>query len=132
MKFQKFPSLLVLILVLTIIFSPFLVLAIPLENPLAGATGGGTFESTVKNVITGVLGVIGVLALIAFIFGGITWMTSGGESAKIQKGKNMMIWAVMGIVIIFSAYAILSFIFTTLGAGGGGATRVGQSIIPNP
>jgi len=134
MKFKKIKNSFIFILAVTIMFGPVLTQAVELVNPLANAVGGGTLESIVKNVITGALGVSGVLALIAFIVGGISWMTSSGDTAKIQKGKNMMIWAVMGIVIIFSAYAILSFVFKTLGAGGGGnnPTRIGTNPAVNP
>lgn len=81
-----------------------------LNNPLAD-----NFETIVKGVITSVIGLSGVLALIAFVWGGILWMVSGGDTAKIQKGKTMMIWAVTGLVVIFAAYAILTFIFQALG-----------------
>lgn len=81
-----------------------------LDNPL-----GATFEIIVKNVITAALGLTGVLALVAFIYGGLIWMVSGGDSAKIKKGKEVMLWAVFGIIVIFAAYAVLAFIFTALG-----------------
>lgn len=84
-----------------------------LDNPL-----GDTFEDIVKSVITAILGLTGVLALLAFIYGGLVWMTSGGDPAKVKKGKDVMLWAVFGIIIIFAAYAVLTFIFTALGVTG--------------
>lgn len=114
-----------LFLFLLVLFLPLLTqAATELTNPLTGGTTGN-LEDVVKNAITGALGLSGVLALIAFIYGGITWMTSGGESAKVQKGRNMMVWAVWGLVIIFSSYAILTYIFGAL-LGGGQANRVGS------
>ncbi|OGY44030.1 MAG: hypothetical protein A3B89_04390 [Candidatus Buchananbacteria bacterium RIFCSPHIGHO2_02_FULL_40_13] len=100
---------------LLFILTPIFVLAadVELPNPLTGKTEGN-FEEVIKNVTTATLGISGVLALVAFIYGGITWMTSSGDTAKITKGKNMMIWAVWGIVIIFASYAILSFVFKAL------------------
>lgn len=83
-----------------------------LTNPLGE---GATFAVVVNNVIKAILGLVGVLALIAFIWGGIEWMTSRGETQKIEKGKNMMLWAVYGLVIIFASYAIITFIFQALG-----------------
>ena len=96
-----------------VLAAPFLVLAVEFTNPITGAAGG-SFENAVKNVITAALGISGVLALIAFIYGGITWMISYGDPGKIAKGKTMMIWAVWGIVIIFASYAILNFVFEAL------------------
>ena len=118
MKLKKSSQLFSFLILALIMAMPLLAGAAQLDNPLGN---GATFESVISKVITAAVGISGVLALIAFIVGGINWMISGGDSSKIKKGKDMMIWAVMGIVIIFSAYAILTFIFTTLGAGGGGS-----------
>ena len=106
MKFKKAKYLFSFVFIFIIISLPLLTQAqTQLNNPLTGQPEGN-LEGAVKNVINGALGISGVLALIAFIYGGITWMISGGDSAKVQKGKNMMIWAVWGVVIIFSSYAI--------------------------
>jgi len=83
-----------------------------LKNPL----GDVTYQDVAGKIVQTALGMSGVLALIAFIWGGISWMTSGGDTSKIKKGKDMMIWAVAGIVIIFGSYAILNLVFTSLGA----------------
>ncbi|HQA63486.1 MAG TPA: pilin [bacterium] len=85
-----------------------------LKNPLAGSDGEVTFEVIVRRVVQATLGLTGVLAIIAFIYGGVLWMVSRGDTGMIQKGKTMMIWAVLGIVIIFSSYAIIRFIFEAL------------------
>ncbi|NCN07917.1 hypothetical protein GW933_04535 [Candidatus Falkowbacteria bacterium] len=123
MKSQKVKYIISFVFALSIMSLPFLIQAQELKNPLTGTTGGN-LEDAVKNVVNGALGVSGVLALVAFIFGGITWMISGGDSSKIQKGKNMMIWAVLGILIIFSSYVILSYIFEAL-VGGGSGSNIG-------
>ena len=81
-----------------------------LDNPL-----GASFEAIVKGVITAALGLTGVLALLAFIYGGLIWMISGGDSSKVKKGKDAMMWAVFGIIVIFASYAVVSFVFTALG-----------------
>lgn len=81
-----------------------------IDNPL-----GGDFFTIIKNATTIFLGFTGVLALIAFIYGGITWMLSAGEASKVQKGKDMMKWAVFGLVVIFGAYAILDFVLKMFG-----------------
>lgn len=62
------------------------------------------------NIIKAAMGFIGAVALILFIYGGLTIMISQGSSESIKKGKNIMIWAAIGIIIIFSSYAIVSFI----------------------
>ena len=114
---HKFVKHLAVFAILFILSAP-AVLAVQLENPIGS---DATFEVVVNRVITTVLGISGVLALIAFIYGGVTWMTSQGNSAKVDKGRNMMIWAVAGLLIIFAAYSILTLIFNAFyGSGGPG------------
>lgn len=88
---------------------------VQLKPPL----GVSNFDAIAERIITAALGISGVLALIAFVFGGITWMTSSGDAGKVTKGKNMMIWAIWGLVVIFASYAILEFVFKALVVGGG-------------
>ena len=75
-------------------------------------------ETTVNQILTTVIGLTGVLALIAFIWGGILWMVSEGNPGQIDKGKKMMTWAVFGLAVIFGSYAILRFVFRALGVPG--------------
>jgi len=59
-------------------------------------------------VIRAALGISGVVALIMIIYGGVLWLTSGGNTDKVQKGRDTLIWAVLGLIVIFSAYAIVN------------------------
>ena len=68
-------------------------------------------------MISGILGIIGSVALIMFIYGGILWMTGGGSSQQVQKGKDTLIWAAAGLVVIFSAYAIVKFLLADVLGG---------------
>jgi len=61
------------------------------------------------------LGLTGVLALIAFIYGGGLWLISAGNEDLIKKGRTSMLWAVIGIAVVFSSYAVLTLIFEILG-----------------
>ena len=88
---------------------------VPLDNPLTGGQGADVVKEA-NTLIKGALGITGILALIAFIWGGIEWLISMGDSKRIQKGKDMMIWAVIGLIVIFGSYAILSLVFKVLGA----------------
>lgn len=73
------------------------------------------FLSTrVGNVLAMVLSFLGVLFLILIIVGGIRWMTAAGNQDKVEKAKDMIISAIIGLVIVFSAYAITAFIGSAL------------------
>ncbi len=82
-----------------------------LPNPLGGTTDVRTI---IARVINAALGISGSLALLMFIWGGMLWLTSGGSPERIQKGKNTIVWAVLGLVLIFGSYAILNFVLGTI------------------
>jgi uncharacterized membrane protein YidH (DUF202 family) len=77
-----------------------------LTDPL----GERDVSTLVADIIKYVLGLVGVLALAMFIYGGFLWMTSGGAVEKVKKGKETLVWAVLGLALIFFSYAILEFI----------------------
>ncbi|MBL7053809.1 hypothetical protein ISS06_01220 [Patescibacteria group bacterium] len=81
-----------------------------LTDPL----GGKEIPEIVNNIIKSVMGIIGVLALVMFIYGGLLWMTSGGNPEKIKKGRGAIVWAVLGMAFIFFSYAALAFILGVL------------------
>jgi preprotein translocase subunit SecG len=68
------------------------------------------FSAKVGNILSIVLSFLGVLFLILIIVGGIKWMTSAGNQDKVKKAKDMIFSAIIGLVIIFAAYAVVAFI----------------------
>ncbi len=81
-----------------------------LENPL----GTTDVSELIGRVIKALLGIVGSIGLLMFVYGGFTWMTAGGNEKRVEQGKQILTWAVIGLVTIFSAYAILSFIIDKL------------------
>jgi len=69
---------------------------------------------TVAKIIRIVLGFLGTIAVILVIYAGFMWMTSNGNEDKVTKAKNILKAAVIGLVIILSAFAITSFIINQL------------------
>ncbi|OGF21664.1 hypothetical protein A2316_01240 [Candidatus Falkowbacteria bacterium RIFOXYB2_FULL_38_15] len=108
-------------------------------DPILGCTDGGSEEksetekSTVKaiqlespiedtdivpligRVIKTALGVVGAIALLMFVYGGLIWLTSGGSPDKIKKGMDVLIWVAIGLVVIFASYTLVDFVFTAFG-----------------
>ncbi len=94
---------------------PTLVFAkVSLSNPLDGIKQP---EDLIGQIISSVLGIVGSLALVMFIYGGLIWMTAAGNSEQISKGKNILIWATIGLVVIFSSYALVNFVFSKVLGG---------------
>ncbi|HLD00005.1 MAG TPA: hypothetical protein VJC11_03530 [Patescibacteria group bacterium] len=84
--------------------------AISLENPI------GTDDPRVfiGRMIRGILGLSGAVALLFFIYGGFLYLVAQGEQERIQRGKQTIVWATLGLVVIFGSYAFLNYLFTGL------------------
>lgn len=81
------------------------------EQAAAQTTSGRDFLQTkVGSIVSLVLSFIGVLFFILIIYAGLMWMLAQGNQQKVEQAKDLIINAVIGLVIIFSAYAITSFI----------------------
>lgn len=66
------------------------------------------------DIIKYAMGILGAIALVMFIYGGFTWLTSRGASDKIEKGKKIFVWAVIGLAVIFSSYLLVSLVIDSL------------------
>ena len=67
-----------------------------------------TPQALIGIVIKSVMGILGTITLVMIIYGGFIWMTSSGNSEKTKKARDIIIWASLGIVVIFASYAILN------------------------
>lgn len=79
-------------------------------DPKGDGSGINTPQKFIGRVISGLLGVIGSIALVMFVLGGFTWMTSAGDKTKVTKGRDTMLWAVLGLTVVFSSYALVKFV----------------------
>jgi hypothetical protein len=70
--------------------------------------------ATIANIINLILGFLGVLAVVLVVIAGFRWMTSQGNEEQIAGAKKLMAAGVIGLVIIFVAYALAYFIVTQL------------------
>ena len=82
--------------------------SVPLTNPLETTN----VRLLIGDIIKYVLGIMGSLTLCAFVFGGYMWLTSAGNDEKVRTGTNALMYATIGLFIIFGAYAILNTIIT--------------------
>lgn len=69
------------------------------------------------NIFQFVLGIVGSLALLAFVYGGILFLFSGGNTDMIEKGKSTLKGATIGLIIVFISYTIVYFAAQALGMG---------------
>ena len=80
-------------------------LANPDDNFLATKAG---------QIISIALSFVGALFFILMIYAGILWMTAAGNEQQISKAKGLLINAIIGIIVVLSAYALTAFLGNNL------------------
>ncbi len=84
---------------------------------------GAGFFSDIGVLINGLLSFVMVIAaLLVFmylIWGGIEWITSGGDKGKTESARNKITSAVIGLIVLAASYAILLLVLNFLGFDGG-------------
>lgn len=68
--------------------------------------------------------IIGALSVIMIIIGGLRYVTSGGNPSSVTAAKNTILYAIVGLVIAFLAYAVINFVLGSLTSGGPAGTNI--------
>lgn len=98
-------------------FKPGEDLTLPEEGLNESLTTEDNLKSYVVRVVNFALGFLGLIAVIIVIYGGILYVTAGGEEEKTQTGKKAITYAVIGIIIILGSFAFVNTVIK--GASGG-------------
>lgn len=99
---------------------------VPEEGKSTGRYDFNSLVTVAVNVSSWILGIVGSLALLMFIYGGFLMLISGGGGKsgdgknKVNEGKEAIKNAIIGLVIVFAAYLIIQFVLTALGVEGTG------------
>jgi len=99
-----------------------------------GFWGDGNLIIFIGRLIQIFFGIIGVIAVLIIMYAGFSWMLSQGDPAKIAKARKILTNAIIGLIIIFMAFAITTFVINmltgTLGRGGGPGNYPGSPFDP--
>lgn len=68
----------------------------------------------VQSGVNVVISLVGMLAVFSIIYGGFTYITAQSDPAKIKRGKDMVVYAVVALVVAFLAYGIVLFVTKNL------------------
>lgn len=74
-------------------------------------SGSGGLFKTIANIL---IFLTGAIAVIVIIFGGLRYVVSTGDAARIKQAKDTILYGVIGLVIAILAYALVNFVVTTL------------------
>jgi len=119
-------------LLLATVFLFHVTLAAEVDTGLTYAEGTGLSASqdirvTIAKIIRIVIGFLGIVAVGLIMYAGWIWMTSEGSEEKIEQAKKILTNAVIGLIIILSAFAIVSFIINSLTGAISGSQPAGSS-----
>ena len=89
------------------------ILAESIRKQVSNAEAGDA-ALIIKDIINGVMSVVGVVAVIMIILGGISYTTSQGDPGKVKKGKDTILYGIIGLVVALLAYAIVNFVLGAL------------------
>lgn len=80
------------------------------------AVGGNNntvkLEDQIKNITNVLLFVLGAIAVIVIIIGGIRYVTSNGDSTQTKAAKDTILYAVIGLIVAIVAYAIVNWVIS--------------------
>lgn len=79
-----------------------------------GTQDAGDFTNMVVNILNGVIGVLGLVCVVVIIIGGINYMTSSGDAGKVKKGKDTILYGLIGLVICILAFALVNFVISNI------------------
>lgn len=77
--------------------------------------GEGSIFQTVANIL---IFIVGIIAVIMLIIGGIRYAISGGDDSNVKAAKNTILYAIVGLVVAFLAFAAVNFVVTQLNQSG--------------
>lgn len=123
---NKLKNIAVLFFLVIILILPYLVFAQENIGPLKRlenvATGKGAYtaadEYTISKIagiaVRAFLGLLGVIFIVLIIYAGYHWMLARGDEEKVNKAKDTLTRAVIGLIIIIGSYAIWSYVWDSL------------------
>ena len=71
-------------------------------------------QGNVQTILNAIIGVLGIIAVVIIIIGGVKYMTSSGDSGKVKTAKDTILYGVIGLVICVLAFAIVNFVIGNL------------------
>jgi Na+-driven multidrug efflux pump len=64
----------------------------------------------IRNLLTWLLGIVGVIAIIGFVISGIQYLTSAGNEDQMQSAKRNLLYSIIGVVVVLASFVIIQAI----------------------
>ncbi len=89
------------------------------QTALYDPLGHAPITTIIGRVISALLGLSGAVALLVFVWSGILMIVAAGNPERIKKAKSSLVWATIGLVVIFTAYTLVATLIGVLSTGAG-------------
>ena len=89
----------------------------PVLGPLGNLSGAEFFGRLISALISFGFVIGGIVFVFVFILGAIQWITSGGDKMRMEQARSKIFNALVGIIILFSFFAILNVVECFFGIG---------------
>jgi len=84
----------------------------------SGTSCSGGTDKTVGGILKSVANIliflVGAVSVVMVIIGGLKYVLSNGDQSQVTSAKNTVLYAIVGIVVAFFAYAIVNFVLTNI------------------
>lgn len=91
--------------------------------------GNSGVFSQISNVL---LFIVGAIAVIMIVIGGLRYVISGGDSSQVQAAKNTILYALVGVIVAILAYAAVNFVVSSFIPGSSAGDTSGGSSVTSP
>ncbi len=71
--------------------------------------------------------IVGAIAVIMIVIGGLRYVISGGDSSQVQAAKNTILYALVGVIVAILAYAAVNFVINSFVPSDGTSSSYGAS-----
>ncbi len=76
--------------------------------------GNSDLVSVITTILNVIVGLLGIICVVVIIFGGVQYMTSTGDAGKVKKGKDTILYGIVGLVICALAAVIVNFVIANV------------------
>lgn len=85
------------------------------QSPVCAEANTDSINNPIQSVIGLLLFAIGTISIVMIIVGGIRYVISNGEAARIKTAKDTILYAVIGLIVSMLAYVIVNFVVNQFG-----------------
>ena len=76
-----------------------------------------SFINTVTSILNGIIAVLGLVCVVVIIIGGVNYMTSSGDTGKVKKAKDTILYGLIGLAVCVLAFALVNFVIVNIIGG---------------